>query len=66
MVHIYDRDIVDDYPKPVDGSWRFVGLVRLAMEILSRQGEGLFYCEPEEQDLIVCCDTVSEACTTVQ
>lgn len=68
MVHVYDRDIADDYPKPVDGSWEFVGLIRLAMEMLSREGAGLFYCERdiERAELIVCFDTVLGACTEVQ
>lgn len=66
MVHIRESDINDDDRQPVDGSWAFVGLVKWAMEILSGEGVGLFYCEREEQDLIVCFDTVSGTCNTVQ
>ena len=66
-LYVLERDIADD-PQPVDGSWEFLGLVKWAMEILSREGAGLFYCERDirARELVVCFDTVSGACATAQ
>ena len=68
MVYVKESDIADDDRQPVDGSWEFVGLPRRAMEMLSREGDGLFYCERdlEHHELIVCFDEVSGSCTEVQ
>jgi len=59
-LYILERDINDD-PQPAAGSWEFLGLVHWAMEILSREGAGLFYCERdlERHELIVCFDELS-------
>lgn len=67
-IYIEEADIADDCRQPVDGSWEFVGLVKWAMKILSREGAGLFYCERniERAELIVCFDEVSGACATAQ
>lgn len=66
MVYVRESDIDDDFRQPVDGSWEFVGLPRRAMEMLSREGTGLFYCEREGRDFVVCFDEVSGSCTEVQ
>lgn len=59
MVYVSQSDIADDIPQPADGSWEFVGLPRRAMEMLSAEGAGLFYCEREGRDFVVCFDEVS-------
>lgn len=68
MVYVRESDIDDDFRQPVDGSWQFVGLIKMAMEMLSGEGDGLFYCERdlERHELIVCFDEVSGSCTEVQ
>lgn len=65
MLHILESDLDDD-PDPVDGSWEFVGLVKWAMEILSAEGPGAFYCERDDTYLIVCLNGVLGSCITVQ
>jgi hypothetical protein len=65
MLHILERDLDDD-SDPVDGSWEFVGLVKWAMEILSDEGPGVFYCERDDTYLIVCLNGVLGSCITVQ
>ncbi len=65
MLHILERDLDDD-SDPVDGSWEFVGLVKWAMEILSAEGPGVFYCERDDTYLIVCLNGVLGSCITVQ
>jgi hypothetical protein len=54
-LYVLERDIADD-PQPAAGSWEFLGLVKWAMEILSREGTGLFYCERDirARELVVC------------
>lgn len=65
-LYIDERDFDDD-PKPADGSWAFVGLVRWAMEILGADGPGAFYCERdiERAELIICLDGSPGPCVTV-
>jgi hypothetical protein len=65
MLHILETDLDDDLD-PVDGSWEFVGLVKWAMEILSTEGPGFFYCERDGTYLIVCLDGALGPCITVQ
>ena len=65
MLHILETDLDDDLD-PVDGSWEFVGLVKWAMEILSAEGPGVFYCERDDIYLIVCLNGVLGSCITVQ
>jgi hypothetical protein len=41
-------------------------LVKWAMEILSTEGPGFFYCERDGTYLIVCLDGALGSCITVQ
>jgi len=54
-LYVLERDIADD-PQPAAGSWEFLGLVKWAMEILSKEGAGLFYCERDIRagEVVVC------------
>ncbi len=57
-VYIDESDLDID-PRPLPGSWEFVGLVRHAMQLLTRDDTGgVLYCvrDHHRRELIVCLD----------